>query len=215
MRIARCKCHFSCHTCHPCHVCPPATHAPLPCTAPHPPPCTPPARHPPPHMPRHAMHAPLLCMPPSMHTVPPHMPPATHPLPPCMPPPPVNRILDTRLWKHYLAATSLGAVISSKYFTGSIHTHIAKIWQRAGPRQESATLPPNINKTTRWNRIRTGGFQVSSSLIGSSTALMTLLSLVSRFFLLLPLLPLSLLAATRDSWALFTNSSVTSSPDKR
>ena len=72
----------------PCHTCPPithipATHAPLP--------CMPPATHAPP------CHA---CPPPAMHTPLPHTPPS--PLP--------DRILDTCLWKYYLAATSLRAV---------------------------------------------------------------------------------------------------------
>ena len=72
--------HSICHACPPCHTClptPPATHAPhhahpLPCM---PLPYTPPARYAP-----NAMHTPLPCTPPTMHTPPPHMP------PPCMPP---------------------------------------------------------------------------------------------------------------------------------
>ena len=67
------------------------------------------------------VHA-MPCTPPTMHTPLPYMSPChVHPLcyarpPPRMPPPamhapPVNRILDTRLRKHYLPATKLRAVI--------------------------------------------------------------------------------------------------------
>ena len=86
----------------PCHACPP------PCTLPP------------------AMHSPMLCMPPCQacpcharppcHAPPlPYMPPChTHPPPPWRTPPtpPVDRILDTRFWKYYLAPTSLHAVIN-------------------------------------------------------------------------------------------------------
>ena len=72
----------------------------------------PPATHTP------AMHIPLPCTPPATHAPPCHAhPPAMHiPLPcmlplPSMIPPSVDRILDTRPWKYYLAATSLWAVI--------------------------------------------------------------------------------------------------------
>ena len=37
--------------------------------------------------------------------------------------PPVERILDTHLWKHYLAATSLRAVISNLHKASNNHTH--------------------------------------------------------------------------------------------
>ena len=84
-----------------------------------------------------AMHAPLQpCMPTpptTMHaSQQPHMPPSNHAHPPAtmstpqqpsMPPatmhaplPPVDRIVDTRFWKYYLAPTSLRAVmITSNY----------------------------------------------------------------------------------------------------
>ena len=128
--------HISCHapalhhTCPPAmhiphHACPPAMHAPHamyaphhtcppPCMPPphmspchtHPPPCTPPTMHaplphmPPPHMPPHHTHpchtAPLPCTPL----------PRTHPLPHMPLPSPVDRIVDTRFWKHYLYTTS-------------------------------------------------------------------------------------------------------------
>ena len=105
--------------CHapPRHACPPAMHAPLL--------CMPPLCHA--HTP--ATHAPLPCMPPAKHAPPAtHRPPATHPnhMPPCHAcphamhaPPPVDRILDTQLWKYYLAATSLRAVIT--YGKGCSH----------------------------------------------------------------------------------------------
>ena len=88
-------------------------------------------RKPPP--PRHAsptMHVPLPHMPPC-HTCPPathaplpHMPPTTHaptmhaPLPrmtPATHAPPVDRILDARFWKYYLAPTSLRVVNIVRY----------------------------------------------------------------------------------------------------
>ena len=80
---------------------------PLPCM--HPLPCMPPhhARppchtHPLPYMPP-AMHAPHhVCPPWKCHACP----------PPCPHPHTVDRILDTRFWKYYLAPTSLRAVIS-------------------------------------------------------------------------------------------------------
>ena len=66
-----------------------------------PPPHMPPATHAP------AMHAPATHTP--CHTCPlPHMPPAMHVA--CHEHPSEDRILDTRLWKHYLPATSLRAV---------------------------------------------------------------------------------------------------------
>ena len=70
----------------PCHACLPAMHAPLL--------HTPPATHAPCHV-----HLHLPCIPPNMHT------PLCHTCPhhAC---PPVNIILDTCLWKHYLSATS-------------------------------------------------------------------------------------------------------------
>ena len=98
--------HTPYHAHHPCHACSPATHAPLPCM----PPCDtcPPAMHSP------AMHAPLPCTPPTMHAPAKHAPHHTHTPLPCTPPchacPPVDRILDTRFWKYYLAPTSLRAV---------------------------------------------------------------------------------------------------------
>ena len=64
---------------------------------------------------RFSCHARNACPPiPTMHTPLPRThpchtcPPATHTPLPCTPPP--DRILDTRLWKYYLAATSLRAV---------------------------------------------------------------------------------------------------------
>ena len=62
---------------------------------------------------------PLRCIPPAMHAPPtthvhpqhippPHMPPTTHP--PATHTPTVDRILDPRFWKYYLAQTSLRAV---------------------------------------------------------------------------------------------------------
>ena len=116
--------HTPCHACPlPCmppwHAHPPATHAPLPCTSPchacphHtcPLPCISPAMYSPCHACPPAMHAPLPCMPPhhacSLPCMPPTMhvpchtcPPATHT--PCHACLPMDRILDTHLWKHYL-----------------------------------------------------------------------------------------------------------------
>ena len=63
-----------------CHACPPATHAPLHACPP-------------------AAHASHRCTPPYHHA---------HP--PAMHTPPVDRILNTRFWKYYLAPTSLRAV---------------------------------------------------------------------------------------------------------
>ena len=85
----------------PHHVHPPPCMPPLPCIPPLP--CMPPCHPCPP-----AMHAPLPCTPTTTHD-----PCHTHP-PPCIPHyacPPVDRILDTRFWKYYLAPTSLQAVI--------------------------------------------------------------------------------------------------------
>ena len=84
--------------------CPPTTHT---CCHTYPPLCMPLCHaHPPP--PPHTMHAPhhtclhLPCMPTAMHTPLPHMPPPTmHATPP------VDKILDTCLWKHYLSATTV------------------------------------------------------------------------------------------------------------
>ena len=100
MCTVHCSGCFSCYAGSPSPPCtPPTTHAPLPCMHPcHtcPLPCTPP-------------------MPPLPCTPLPCMPPATHTPLSCMwhapsamqaPPPPLNRILDTRLWKHYISATS-------------------------------------------------------------------------------------------------------------
>ena len=92
MRTVHCSGRLSCHACPPPmpHMSP-AMHAPLPCT---------PYFHacPPPHMPPPCMsltmHAPH-------HTPIPCTPPTTHALPP------VDRIPDTRLWKHYLSATTV------------------------------------------------------------------------------------------------------------
>ena len=115
MHTAHCNCHFSCHA-HPSPCMPPITHAPqhahipamhdpLPCMPPchawPPPPCMPPAMHAPlaTHVPHHICPLSLLCTPPAMHS-------------PCHTYPPVDRILDIRLWKYYLAATLLRAVIT-------------------------------------------------------------------------------------------------------
>ena len=75
----------------PLHHAPPSNHA---CP---PSPCMPPS----PRMPPFTMHAPL------HHACPPSppMPPSNHACPP-----PVDRILDTRFWKYYLAPTLLRAV---------------------------------------------------------------------------------------------------------
>ena len=95
-----------CHTRSPCHACPPCYACPSPCHAsplPHMPPC---------HACPPTIPAPLPCMPPAMHTphhiCPPHHAhtPATH----APPHPPMDRILDTRFWKYYLAPTSLRVV---------------------------------------------------------------------------------------------------------
>ena len=92
--------HAPCHTC-PCHAPPtihaPTTHAPLSCMPP-PLPCMPPC-----------YACPLPCMSPC-HACPlPYMPSAMHASLPYMPPP-MDRILDTRFWRYYLALTSLRAV---------------------------------------------------------------------------------------------------------
>ena len=111
----------------PCHA------HPLPHMPPHhacPLPCMPPATCPPAmHAPHHHHHAcppyhasplphtlPPPCMPPHhAHPLPCTLPPATHTPPAMHAPhhahPPVDRILDTRFWKYYLAPTSLRAVI--------------------------------------------------------------------------------------------------------
>ena len=85
MRTVRCCGHLSCHTCLlPCI--PPVMHTPH-----HAHPC---------HIPHHTH--PLPCMPPC------HAHPATHAhchAHPHHAHPPVDRILDTCLWKHYLSAT--------------------------------------------------------------------------------------------------------------
>ena len=113
MHTVRCSGRLSCHA-HPLPLqhTPPVMHAPLPCM---PLPCTAPYHPWPP-----AMH-----MLPAIHAPLPHMPPATHspchacslpcmPLPPpCMPcvhAPTVDRILNTRFWKHYLSATTVQTV---------------------------------------------------------------------------------------------------------
>ena len=88
-----------CHT-HPpppcmpplCHACPPAMHAPC---------HTPPHHTHTPAMHAPAMHAPCHACHPAMHA-----PFTTHA-------PPVDRILDTRFWKYYLAPTSLRAVMKT------------------------------------------------------------------------------------------------------
>ena len=72
------------------------------------------------------MHAPLPQMPssPTMHTSrheapqPPHMPPLPRTPPPNIPP---DRILDTRLWKHYLSATLFA---DGKMFKDVLRTEI-------------------------------------------------------------------------------------------
>ena len=91
MHTVRCSGRLSCHAAPHCHAYPPATHAPTM----HPPPCMPPPCSPP------ATHAPP---PPCMATLPCMLPLAMHPPHAC---PPVDRILDTRLWKHYLPATTV------------------------------------------------------------------------------------------------------------
>ena len=118
-RTVRCSGHFSSHgrtpaavaispamdarplPCMPPLPCTPsAMHASLPCTppathAPHPPSCMPSTTH------TTAMHTPCCAWPPAMHA-------------PCLtcsprraPLPSVDRIIDTRLWKHYLSATTV------------------------------------------------------------------------------------------------------------
>ena len=92
----------------PCHACSlpctptamqaPIMHAPLP--------HMPPATHIPCHACPPAMHAPLPHMPPNHTHTPP--PPASHT--PCHAHPCVDRILDIRFWKYYLAPTSLRAL---------------------------------------------------------------------------------------------------------
>ena len=50
------------------------------------------------------------------------------------PPPPVNRILDTRFWKYYLAPTSLRAVISTVDLSWILTTTTnERHWTGAGP----------------------------------------------------------------------------------
>ena len=110
MRTVRCSVHLSCHA-HPLPHIPLCNACPLPLL------CTPPTMHAPTmHTPCHTWTCyacPLPCMPhPAMHashhaTPSAHMPPTTH-----APPTPlphthtlVDRILDTRLWEHYLSAT--------------------------------------------------------------------------------------------------------------
>ena len=93
-------CHtHPCHACPHCHTCPLATHTPYHA---HPLPCMPPAMH----VPCYA--CPLSYMPPATHA--PH-----HACAPCHACPLVDRILDTHLWKYYLDATSLRAVIKPRY----------------------------------------------------------------------------------------------------
>ena len=93
------SCKPPCHA-HPCHACPPAMHTPQPQIPPamHAAttdallPCTPPATH-----------APLPCMSPL-----PCMPTCHACLnPPASSPGQKDRILETRLWKHYLSATTV------------------------------------------------------------------------------------------------------------
>ena len=121
MRTIHCSGRLSCHTCplptthtH-CHAYPlphmPACHTCcLPCTCPlsHMPPC-----HkclPATHAPCHA-HVPYHTCSPAMHAPPPPTvcvpPPATHT-------PSIDRILDTRLWKHNLSATTVADGNSSQ-----------------------------------------------------------------------------------------------------
>ena len=123
-----CNCFFPYHICPfpctpPCHACPTTTHAPQAYTPVMQAPCQIHTHHACPHH----THTFLPCTPhhtcstqnapPAMHA-PPHTPPLcmphhTCPLP-CIPPPcipPVDRILDTHLWKYYLTTISLWAVI--------------------------------------------------------------------------------------------------------
>ena len=135
MRTVRCSDRLSCHA-RPllCHVCPLPHTPPLQCMPPfttHTPPCMPPCHTYPPTMHASCHTCPLPCMPPS-HACPPSpcITPTTHaprhicPLP-CMPPlyhehppchacpspsartPPIDRKNDTRLWNHYLFATTV------------------------------------------------------------------------------------------------------------
>ena len=87
IHTVRCSGRLSCHA-HPLAMHTPSCHA-----------------HPPPAMHAPAIHAPTMHAP--CHTHPPamHAPHHAHPLP-CTPPP-VDRIFDTRLWKHYLSATTV------------------------------------------------------------------------------------------------------------
>ena len=62
------------------------------------------------HPPLCHAHPPAMHALPAMHVPPPHAPCHAYPLPP------VNRMTDRRLWKYYLAATSLRAVMNLQSF---------------------------------------------------------------------------------------------------
>ena len=96
--------------------------------------------HPPPHTSlchAHppATHTPPPCTPPCHACLPPHTMHATHP---------VDRILDTRFWKYYLAPTSLRAVIIlmlpntghqiRKYYKKHTRKFLSHIWDSNGCR---------------------------------------------------------------------------------
>ena len=94
----------ACRTCPSSHAHPPAMHTPQPCT--HPSHACPPTTHAPlaMHTPWHA-HLPATHAPPAIHTPLAMHAPGHAPSQSCTPPPPpaVDRILDTRFWKYYLA----------------------------------------------------------------------------------------------------------------
>ena len=126
----------------PCHACPP------PCMPPcHT--CWPHHAHTPLCMPACQMHS-LPCMTPTMspcfacpcHA---HTPPAMHT------PPPVNRILDTRLWKHYLFPTTVAdgksVTKSSSSYLYSSHL-LAQVFFTACPLVSQFSRVVNIMHST-------------------------------------------------------------------
>ena len=131
--------HVPCHTCLPCHAHPrhtslptmhasPAMHTPYhACPLPH----NPPAMHAPCHT------SPLPCMPPATHAPCHTWPPALHS--PHQASPPVDRILDRRLWKHYLSGTTVA--------DGNNLTRQTELW-RPGKR----TLNSENNKSLEVGR---------------------------------------------------------------
>ena len=79
-----------------------------------------------------ATHTPLPCMPPATHAPhhacpPPHAPPTMHP--PCH----ANRMTDRCLWKYYLAATSLRAVMKTRMHSSKMRTARLSIISRSIP----------------------------------------------------------------------------------